>query len=629
MARNQIKRIKEWRPSFGKSFNVMIEGHLEGDETKRLWRSSVIEHRDQPRILITIGGGKYQLVGSINEKACLERGFSKKLIDQFVDGFPDDWRDLLHTQYTILTHNLANFITTRKTDIDHDFDHFTPPKPTKKAKKETKAVVPYKTTANTVATTRSGRAVKPRVATWANQSIVYDNTGNVIEVRNPTTTTRQSKKVNQNLEKLCDVLGVDTPEASQISEKSVNTPKRRSTEKPKKKKQQKNNLVGYSDSEYDSIDELSSDGLELLETGDTPIRASKQVKKNLQKKNRILESSSEDEEKQVPIKVEKIRRKRTATTAPSTKNVPTKKGKKNEPISKGLSLKKAREQTVSPSLVDFDDHPIVEFPESDKENEKAPKKWTAKEKERFLELLKIMNPVNDFDWERLHENNKSDRTIEEMKEKAKELKWKPSRLAPREETNNQIDQITARPGTVAHIMQANQVNQNYLSAKNRNAASDDYVQQIRDANYAPLHINDSVMSMLRTPTNAKRQRNAFNPTFDIDLDGSSLNDSSMLNSPSSPSFIIPQDEQTRKRQQLYGLKVLKKTNTTTRKNGQNSTIFTETNTTTMNFLLPQMPAFKQSRFPRLEESADEEDDNDDDEEENELEDSQLNDDEQY
>uniref|UniRef100_A0A914Z6W0 SANTA domain-containing protein n=1 Tax=Panagrolaimus superbus TaxID=310955 RepID=A0A914Z6W0_9BILA len=74
MATSQIKKIKEWRPSFGKSSNVMIEGHLDGDERKRLWRSSVIEHRQKPRILITKGGGKYQLVGSINKKACIERG---------------------------------------------------------------------------------------------------------------------------------------------------------------------------------------------------------------------------------------------------------------------------------------------------------------------------------------------------------------------------------------------------------------------------------------------------------------------------------------------------------------------------------------------------------------------------
>uniref|UniRef100_A0A914ZCF8 SANTA domain-containing protein n=1 Tax=Panagrolaimus superbus TaxID=310955 RepID=A0A914ZCF8_9BILA len=461
MATSQIKRIKEWRPSFGKSSNVMIEGHLDGDERKRLWRSSVIEHREKPRILITKGGGKYQLVGSINKKACIERGFSLHIIEMFVDGFPDDWRELLQTQYTNITQNLRTFTTTANNDIDHNFDHFTPPRSKKKPPKETKAVVPYKTTPNTVATTRSGRVVKPRIATWANQNIVYDNNGSVIEIRNPTTTTSQSKKVNQNLEKLCDVLGVETPEASQISEKSANSPKRRSTEKPKtKKKKRENNLVGYSDSEYDSIDELSSDGIELLETGDTPIRPSKQTAKKLQKRNRILESSSEDEAKEVPIKVEKVRRKRTATKT-STKDVPNKKGKKNAPISKGLSLKKARQQTITPTPVDFDD-PVVEFPESDKENDVAPKKWTAKEKDRFLELLKIMNPINDYDWERFRENNKSDRTIEEMKEKAKELRWKPSRVASREETVNQIDQITAKPGTVAHIVYASESSKSKL-----------------------------------------------------------------------------------------------------------------------------------------------------------------------
>uniref|UniRef100_A0A914P7Z2 Uncharacterized protein n=1 Tax=Panagrolaimus davidi TaxID=227884 RepID=A0A914P7Z2_9BILA len=211
-----------------------------------------------------------------------------------------------------------------------------------------------------------------------------------------------------------------------------------------------------------------------------------------------------------------------------------------------------------------------------------------------------------------------------MKEKAKELKWKPSRVRSTEENSHQINEITARPGTVAHIMQANKVNQNYLAAKNKNAAADEHVRQLRDANYTPIHINDSVMSMLRTPENPKKQRGGFNPTFDINLDGSSLNESSILSS-SSPSFIIPQDEQSRRREQAFGLKVLKKTNTRTRTrtHGQNSTVFTDTITTTTNFIVPQLPIIKPStNFAKVEEEYDSENE----EEENEMDDSALDDD---
>ena len=75
--------------------------------------------------------------------------------------------------------------------------------------------------------------------------------------------------------------------------------------------------------------------------------------------------------------------------------------------------------------------------------------------------MKRVNPVKDNDWEQV-QRLKTDgfRTIDEMKEKAKELHWKPKTIQRNnyEKTtasnvnNVSIGQITARPGTVAYLV---------------------------------------------------------------------------------------------------------------------------------------------------------------------------------
>ena len=89
--------------------------------------------------------------------------------------------------------------------------------------------------------------------------------------------------------------------------------------------QAKKSLVTYgvSDSEYDSVDEESSDGLELIESGNTPIVPSRRTAKHVHKRMKIFESSPEESAE----KKEKRTRKRLHKHAPKP-DYATKKNKK-------------------------------------------------------------------------------------------------------------------------------------------------------------------------------------------------------------------------------------------------------------------------------------------------------------
>ena len=63
------------------------------------------------------------------------------------------------------------------------------------------------------------------------------------------------------------------------------------------------------------------------------------------------------------------------------------------------------------------------------------------------------NPVNDVDW--IHIRDKFSGTVEELKEKAKELPWKSeinNTVFNSRAKNVPLNPVTARPGTVAYLV---------------------------------------------------------------------------------------------------------------------------------------------------------------------------------
>ena len=77
--------------------------------------------------------------------------------------------------------------------------------------------------------------------------------------------------------------------------------------------------------------------------------------------------------------------------------------------------------------------------------------------------MKFYNPVNDEDWIRVRDHLPYPlalRTVEELKDKAKELPWNSNKkqseinntvLNPRVK-NVSLNPVTARPGTVAYLV---------------------------------------------------------------------------------------------------------------------------------------------------------------------------------
>lgn len=56
----------------------MVEGYVEDDSLKKLWRSTNIEFREDSRTLKTRTGTTYKLVGSCNKSVCLLKGLFKE-----------------------------------------------------------------------------------------------------------------------------------------------------------------------------------------------------------------------------------------------------------------------------------------------------------------------------------------------------------------------------------------------------------------------------------------------------------------------------------------------------------------------------------------------------------------------
>uniref|UniRef100_A0A915B3H0 SANTA domain-containing protein n=3 Tax=Parascaris univalens TaxID=6257 RepID=A0A915B3H0_PARUN len=89
-------------------FAVCVEGYRAKDEGELElcnWRSTPVVQRVNSRVLLTRSGTKYVLQGIVDEESLLALGYPRVLIDQFKDGFPPNWDDILHQYHHSLTKN--------------------------------------------------------------------------------------------------------------------------------------------------------------------------------------------------------------------------------------------------------------------------------------------------------------------------------------------------------------------------------------------------------------------------------------------------------------------------------------------------------------------------------------------
>ncbi|CAG8445274.1 11762_t:CDS:2 [Ambispora leptoticha] len=135
-----------------------------GDQIR--WHSSPIRDRITPNEILTVSGKIYYLDGDLNVEAMKEDGYSESFCEEFLHGFPDNWKELLVGALPEIEKFYENTAveTMEADEVDgkdegEEPGHSTPP--------TTQAAASLAAHSGEICLTRSGRKVKPPGAWWA------------------------------------------------------------------------------------------------------------------------------------------------------------------------------------------------------------------------------------------------------------------------------------------------------------------------------------------------------------------------------------------------------------------------------------------------------------------------------
>uniref|UniRef100_A0A915PU32 Myb-like domain-containing protein n=1 Tax=Setaria digitata TaxID=48799 RepID=A0A915PU32_9BILA len=532
------------------------------------WKTSCIIAVEDSRLLRT-ETGDYRLVGPINTILAAQQGFPKEFVAQFLNGFPKDWHRILslffhtyiepqlppHQSLTISeiheddeTENLHRRVLeqTAKNDSsdenNRENDHAptykrsskyrqsnSPALSAKRVKLEEVNAAKNSVDLSLLKTTRSGRAVKPRLATWTGQRIVYNVHGSPVKTIGITTDSIYSTSTS-------DVSSWSATGSRTNLQKTARTGS-------------KFPLVAYSDSMSCSSDD-TDDGSLLPPSPVTPFCG-----KRGPHVSRIIISSPEQNIEKKPVK--KVRKRRTRTH-----------GK--------LPPKRNTAETVP--IVSFSDveseNGVVENERASKSTEHAKmknaqqKKWTENDNIRLKLAVRAMHPQSDKDWENIAASMRA-RTAEECRRQALEVL--KLNVTARENTPDvSADVLDAlkktRVGTLAYQIQADRFTRQYLKAGD----GSDFFEETMDAGPSGRKValmpsvttfdsDDSLLSVLRTPTPKFVRRNNRRAKL-IQIAESPISDSTPKSTRRDsyvPFRFDPEDETYRERQLRYVHKMLK------------------------------------------------------------------------
>ncbi|KAM3728020.1 Mis18-binding protein [Dirofilaria immitis] len=352
---------------------------------------------------------------------------------------------------------------------------------------------------------RSGRTIKPRLATWTGQRIVYNIHGSPIKAIGITTDSIYSTSAS-------DMSSSSTLHTTNLRETLL-------------KKDRKSNfysdnsrrfpLVAYSDSKSSSSG--SDDGRLSPSTPLTPFYG-----KRGPHNSRVIMSSPEEDIKRKVMKRHKLCKRRTKTHKrifPKPKNKPKKLKEKD------ADKKSNVEETlpiVSFSDVESEDG-VVEDARTDKivnnniKKTKNAKKWTGNDNTRLKLAVRAICPQSEKDWENVAASMRT-RTAEECRKQAMEVL--KLNIAPRENkatsvSANVVDALRkTKVGTLAHQIQVDRFTRQYLKAGD----GSDFFEEAMDIrpnkrkvammpSVITFDSDDSLLSILRTPTPKSVRRN--------------------------------------------------------------------------------------------------------------------------
>uniref|UniRef100_A0A7E4VU14 SANTA domain-containing protein n=1 Tax=Panagrellus redivivus TaxID=6233 RepID=A0A7E4VU14_PANRE len=573
------KQLIKWIPRVVDNAScllVVVEGYLPGAEDRGPWTTTTITKASKPRELVTSSGSSYFLSGHIDVQQCEGFGYPQAFIDAFYNGFPERWAAIMNELYKFLTHEIDIFGSSLPFSLNNDFETPTT------AKSRNKKEITYTSTPNTVVASRYGRTIKPRLANWAGQHIVYDKHGNIVEAShgNP---SKGENVDSRAFTRVCDSIGIGIegrPQQLAIEPTPVARRKAKETpvsSQPTQKKRRVHHCVSS-----DEDDEV------LVEA--TPIVISRAAQKKRKARNMLLESSDEDERIEEP------------EVKPRKKRAPAKKAK---PAPLAIVQRRIQFPKHNDSLSTIGSRrngnrsrngPVVEYPESEVTTEDtvamssmattvaAPtkKRWTEKEKQSLLKILNAKNPITEQDWESVTRSfGVAARPTSAYIEMAKKLRWQFTDVnglkhniavgAPSNDnltsanlsTINENDDpenanvsfnmaVTAKPGTANFLLQADRINRQMMAQPQKAVISESKKSMNTSADDS-FNYDDSLYAI--TVTQADIQKHTKRPNFlhnylpevskmdkSLNLDDTVASDESeedMMPGPSRPANIDP------------------------------------------------------------------------------------------
>ncbi|XP_050404546.1 mis18-binding protein 1 isoform X2 [Patella vulgata] len=188
----RVFTLSDWiiRP-LKKVKGVLVEGKRSGID--EYWRSSSIAERRDGNTVVTDSGSVYRLVGNIQKLDAIDAGFSPELIQSFNRGFPKKWRELISNHFNSedeghsangTISNKSSSVSKLKTPaVKNKSKNLKTPEPVNPLN-ETMVGTPEGQIVDlsTLKQTRSGRVVKPVLASWAGQRVEFDTQTKAMKV---------------------------------------------------------------------------------------------------------------------------------------------------------------------------------------------------------------------------------------------------------------------------------------------------------------------------------------------------------------------------------------------------------------------------------------------------------------
>ncbi|KAL3990992.1 SANTA (SANT Associated) family protein [Acanthocheilonema viteae] len=434
--------------------------------------------------------------------------------------------------------------------------------PPKRVKLEEKNAVRDSLNLSVLKTTRSGRTIKPRLATWTGQRIMYNVHGSPIKAVGITTDSIYSTSVSD-ISSLSSLREMSLRETEPKEDKNPNLHKINIARVP---------LVAYSDSKSSSSDD--DDGRLSPPTPVTPFCG-----KRGHHSSRMIISSPEESIKEK--EKHKLRKRHIKTYKEIS--LKQKSMSKKETLSKAKNEKKNddKQNSVKETV------PIISFSDVESDNgvenaktgritndavtEKTKnaraRKWTCNDNTRLKLAVRAMCPQNENDWENIAASMRT-RTAEECRKQALEVL--KLNITPKESKMASIsaDVMDAlrktKVGTLAHQIQADRFTRQYLKAGD----GSDFFEETMDAGPSGRKIaimpsvttfdsDDSLLSVLRTPTPKSVRRNIRRKKICIPESPNCLTPRNLPRDSYVPFKFDPDNEAYRERQLRYVHKMLK------------------------------------------------------------------------